>query len=300
MTNNKPTDEFLEKLATSRVYPLDRGYIIVGDDLVAMARELQERRAADKNYFMFGIATPEGNAYLEEFCVSSDRGLMEDEVAALNDTFDTNGYRVVALYTALPLTDSERVELQERRKVVSAEPVAVNDDMAYAFHHALSDSSLGADEVEEIKSGLRAAFANVAASPAPIVVPDGLRLALSNAGIAAPESDEMLSAKSEKLIQALVTWVKERKPFHPAPVVPDEIEPDSDNTYDYVEGWNACRSAMLSFRENKNSSTETFREIAKASTDCLKCGGCGTCHCLQMLGTVECECTKTIFIAVMV
>ncbi|ENY7536963.1 TPA: DUF551 domain-containing protein [Salmonella enterica subsp. enterica serovar Muenster] len=33
--------------------------------------------------------------------------------------------------------------------------------MAYAFHHALSDSSPGADEVEEIKTGLRAAFANV-------------------------------------------------------------------------------------------------------------------------------------------
>ncbi|ENT6519587.1 hypothetical protein ACFD8Z_001756 [Escherichia coli] len=48
-------------------------------------------------------------------------------------------------------------------------PVAVNDDMAYAFHHALSDSSLGADEVEEIKTGLRAAFANVAVQPALIV-----------------------------------------------------------------------------------------------------------------------------------
>ena len=31
----------------------------------------------------------------------------------------------------------------------------------------------------------------------------------------------------------------------PAPVVPEEIEPDSDNTYDYVDGWNACRAAML-------------------------------------------------------
>ncbi|MDM3281796.1 DUF551 domain-containing protein [Citrobacter sp. Ce104] len=54
------------------------------------------------------------------------------------------------------------------------EPVAVNDDMAYAFHHALSDSSLGADEVEEIKTGLRAAFANVTAQSAP-VVPDEYR-----------------------------------------------------------------------------------------------------------------------------
>ncbi|MDJ3783408.1 hypothetical protein LEI94_02290 [Salmonella enterica] len=31
----------------------------------------------------------------------------------------------------------------------------------------------------------------------------------------------------------------------PAPVAPEEIEPDSNNTYDYVDGWNACRAAML-------------------------------------------------------
>lgn len=54
------------------------------------------------------------------------------------------------------------------------------------------------------------------------VVPVGLRMALSNAGIAAPESDEMLAATHEKYIQALVTWVKDRKPFQPAPVVPEE------------------------------------------------------------------------------
>ncbi|MBS8948983.1 hypothetical protein KEQ75_05340 [Escherichia coli] len=78
---------------------------------------------------------------------------------------------------------------------LEAEPVAVNDDMAYAFHHALSDSSLGADEVEEIKAGLRAAFANVT--------------------------------------------------IQPEPVVPDEIEPDDSNTFDYIDGWNACRAAML-------------------------------------------------------
>lgn len=59
------------------------------------------------------------------------------------------------------------------------------------------------------------------AQPAPVVVPNGLRLALSNAGIAAPESDEMLAATCEKHIQALVTWVKDRKPFQSAPVVPD-------------------------------------------------------------------------------
>ncbi len=69
------------------------------------------------------------------------------------------------------------------------------------------------------------------AQPAPVVVPNGLRLALSNAGIAAPESDEMLAATCEKYIQALVAWVRDRKPFQsaplvselPAPVVPDDV-----------------------------------------------------------------------------
>ncbi|HAW2724253.1 TPA: DUF551 domain-containing protein [Escherichia coli] len=85
-------------------------------------------------------------------------------------------------------------ELQERRKADSV-PVEINDDMAYAFHHALSDSSLGSDEIEEIKTGLRAAFANVTVQPVLIV--------------------------------------------------PDEIEPDDSNTFDYVDGWNACRAAMI-------------------------------------------------------
>ncbi|EFO2630040.1 DUF551 domain-containing protein [Escherichia coli] len=92
--------------------------------------------------------------------------------------------RVIPLYHVPPTLTVQKVE-----------PITVNDDMAYAFHHALSDSSLGADEVEEIKAGLRAAFANVT--------------------------------------------------IQPEPVVPDEIEPDDSNTFDYVDGWNACRAAML-------------------------------------------------------
>ncbi|EOH0862362.1 DUF550 domain-containing protein [Salmonella enterica subsp. enterica] len=89
--------------------------------------------------------------------------------------------------------------------------------------------------------------------PAP-VVPDGLRQALSNAGIAAPESDEMLAATCEKYLQMLVTWVKDRKPFQPAPVVPEEITDESTEqrlmgrrwAHSFCAGWNACRAAMLS------------------------------------------------------
>ena len=40
----------------------------------------------------------------------------------------------------------------------------VTDGMALAFHHALTDGSIGQSEVEEIKAGLRAALA---ASPTP-------------------------------------------------------------------------------------------------------------------------------------
>lgn len=80
------------------------------------------------------------------------------------------------------------------------------------------------------------------------VVPEGLRMALSNAGISAPESDEMLAATHKRYIQALVTWVRERKPFQPVPVVPEEITADGIigmHECGFAEGWNACRAAML-------------------------------------------------------
>ncbi|HHT1700969.1 TPA: DUF551 domain-containing protein [Citrobacter freundii] len=86
-------------------------------------------------------------------------------------------------------------------------PVAVNDDMAYAFHHALSDASLGADEVEEIKTGLRAALANVTAQPAP-VVPEVM---------ADPDESQYGGTYDE----------------------------DYQAECAYVEGCNACRAAML-------------------------------------------------------
>ncbi|MEB6438566.1 DUF551 domain-containing protein [Raoultella ornithinolytica] len=93
------------------------------------------------------------------------------------------------------------------------------------------------------------------AQPAPVVpvVPNGLRLALSNAGIAAPESDEMLAATCEKHIQALVTWVKDRKPFQSAPVVPsfeEWLSAANQKPLGWVkdamrEAYDACRAAML-------------------------------------------------------
>ena len=98
---------------------------------------------------------------------------------------------------------------------LEAEPVSVNDDMAYAFHHAISDSSLGSDEVEEIKAGLRAAFANVTAQPAPVSVPDE----------ATPENIEILAST-----------------FAPRGVT---YQWDRDECNAAADSWNACLAAML-------------------------------------------------------
>lgn len=82
------------------------------------------------------------------------------------------------LFTVNPVTphaDERRIILLYRH----AQPapvvpvVPVTDAMAYAFHHALTDSPLGDDDVEDIKAGLRAALVNVFnTQPAPQEVHD--------------------------------------------------------------------------------------------------------------------------------
>ena len=121
--------------------------------------------------------------------------------------------------------------------------------LSIAFRHAEIKGDLQLDDIRlgvKMVNGSRAAMLQGADGNSP-VIPDGLRLALSNAGIAAPESDEMLAATCEKYIQELVTWVKDRKPFQPA--APD-------------------------FREIVNSSTNNCRENAETSTKCW----CRTCR----------------------
>lgn len=104
--------------------------------------------------------------------------------------------------------------------------------------------------------------------PAP-VVPDGLRQALSNAGIAAPESDEMLAATCEKYIQMLVTWVKDRKPFQPAPVVPDDGRAEFEAWM--LKKWGRERQeydfAMGKFLHGENYADSYTRHMWKAWTE---------------------------------
>ncbi|PXK64953.1 DUF550 domain-containing protein [Klebsiella variicola] len=56
-----------------------------------------------------------------------------------------------------PKDGEPRLHIKEQQAPV----VPVTDAMAYAFHHALTDSPLGDDDVEDIKAGLRAALVNV-------------------------------------------------------------------------------------------------------------------------------------------
>lgn len=75
--------------------------------LTIALEELQERRKAELDSepvgkpFMYGIADPDGNAYIDELCVSEDLGLVEDTVNELNydrEEGDELNYSVVALY----------------------------------------------------------------------------------------------------------------------------------------------------------------------------------------------------------
>ncbi|EDK8146058.1 hypothetical protein GG892_24685 [Salmonella enterica] len=137
MMNNKLTDERIAELFEC-VDMCDDMSIDENADMASALRELQQRRLADKNCFMYGIAEPDGSAYLDEVCVSRDVSLLQSIADELNISDGTDGYRVVALYTALPLTDSERIELQERRKADSAEPV-------YQWREAFEEGSLWDD-----------------------------------------------------------------------------------------------------------------------------------------------------------
>ncbi|MBR8846698.1 hypothetical protein J0X08_00752 [Klebsiella variicola] len=151
----------------------------------------------------------------------------------------------------------------------ASEPITVTDDMAYAFHHALTDSMIGADDVEEIKTGLRAVFANLTAPvvsaeypdrlPCSVLLEPGLRF---GKGI---KTSTMLAALARRAVyesDMAALSPEERAEFQagieefksliapPAPTVPDERDKavDADDhplLWSFNEGWNACRAAML-------------------------------------------------------
>ncbi|WP_080148134.1 hypothetical protein [Salmonella enterica] len=71
----------------------------------------------------------------------------------------------------------------------------------------------------------------------------------------------------------------------PVPVVPEEIEPDSNNTYDYVDGWNACRAAMLQGAEPV-SQTYELPELIEGMEVSIDVSTCDADAGIRYFGTV--------------
>lgn len=98
MTKSTITRERLEKIASGNAW------VCVQDDeaaeLARMALAALDSEPVGKP-FMYGIADPDGNAYIDEFCVSEDLGLVEDAVTELNydrEEGDELCYSAVPLY----------------------------------------------------------------------------------------------------------------------------------------------------------------------------------------------------------
>ena len=81
----------------------------------------------------------------------------------LGDTSEHEGCDYLAWTTGEQLY-IDRLELAALRASPASAP-EVTDGMAIAFHHALTDGSIGQSEVEEIKAGLRAALATAPTPP---------------------------------------------------------------------------------------------------------------------------------------
>lgn len=78
-----------------------------------------EKQASEQKPFMYGIMTASGDAHFEDFCVSSDPGLLEDVIWEWNNTMADNEpkNRVVALFTR-PAPAINLAELVPERKPV--------------------------------------------------------------------------------------------------------------------------------------------------------------------------------------
>ncbi len=56
--------------------------------------------------------------------------------------------------------------IKQARSAPVQEPVAITEQMAFAFHNAITDGAIGTDDLMEIMRGLEAAFAHITTPPA--------------------------------------------------------------------------------------------------------------------------------------
>ena len=174
-----------------------------------------------------------------------------------------NQFGFVHSDAAMTIAEGDYPLYRHAQPAPTCESITVTDDMAYAFHHALTDSMIGADDVEEIKTGLRAVFANLTAPvvsakypdrlPCSVLLEPGMRfgkgiktstMLAALARRAVHESDmAALSPEERAEFQARIENFKAL--IVPALVVPDAIPVSRDIDAGYLSGWNDCRAAML-------------------------------------------------------
>ncbi|MBE5255621.1 hypothetical protein INR59_16750 [Serratia marcescens] len=114
-----------------------------------------------------------------------------------------------------------------------AQPVAVTDEMALAFHRSLNDGGIGESDLEEIKVGLRGALCNITAPPAAAVPEDVQHL---------KNVQELYHSQEERLF-ALAQRIKGasfNKYSHTTAQAIDVLEREI-----FGDDGDACRAAML-------------------------------------------------------
>lgn len=165
-------------------------------------------------------------------------------------------------------------ELQERRRTDNQEP-APERERIRREHAEWSDATFGnVGPIGPLKHLSKEAM-EAAADPSDPLEWADMQFLLWDAQRRMGISDEFITrAMIEKLeINKSRQWPepKDGEPRlhikkHPVPVVPEEIEPDSNNTYDYVDGWNACRAALLQGAEPVSQTYELpqtqFEQVA--------------------------------------
>ncbi|MBM7346208.1 hypothetical protein [Pantoea coffeiphila] len=96
--------------------------------------------------------------YAERDRLNADAALAEKSLKEANDV-------VLKAHEKFNAQNDEIDALREQvRALIAASLQEINDDMALAFHRAITDGDIGGDDIEEIKNGLRAAIANLFAN----------------------------------------------------------------------------------------------------------------------------------------
>lgn len=98
--------------------------------------------------FMYGIMQPDGTAHCSELCVSGEASDLESEVESMNE--DSEGYRVVPLYTSPPAPVAvvlpERMTREQALELTDYPP----ESAMYWYNKALDDVQACLDKVKEL------------------------------------------------------------------------------------------------------------------------------------------------------